>query len=390
MSAPMRRPGLLKTAKRLEQHFVLTLLGIAAVGLFLRVAYVLIVMPDVTLGQDAIWYRLQSGMIASRIGYIDPGTFFATGRQVPTAQFPPAWPALLALADRLGANSEQSMMLVGAVVGSITVVLTGFIGRRVASPRIGLVSAAIAAVSLALIAADGSLMADSLFAALIAGATLVAFQAARRNTALWWAALGLTLGFATLARSDGLLLAVVIVIATVLGVERPNHAKQVVVAIVCCVIGFAVVLGPWIIERSSALGSPVVVSNNSGTLLQGANCGPTYGGNQIGLWDYSCITPPGQGTESDYAAHGRSAGIEYARDHWSRLPVVGAVRVLRVWGLYYSADQARDEAVESRSKSWTVTAWATALPEIVLAFVGVFACGHRVAGTRRSSECWSA
>lgn len=360
------------TTKRFERHFVSTLLGIALVGLVLRVAYVLIVMPRVTLGQDAIWYRLQAGLISGGVGYVDPAAFFAAGRAVPTAQFPPAWPALLALVDQLGGTTPRAEMLVGATLGAVTVLLTGFIGRRVAGERVGLVAAAIAAVSLSLIAADGSLMSEPLFAALVAGATLVALEAARRNTVIWWAALGLTLGLATLTRSDGLILAVVIVIATLLGVERPVRIRRMIVAAVCCSVAFAAVLVPWIVNRSLALDHPVAISNNAGTLLQGANCAPTYSGMGIALWDYACLTPPGQRTEAEYAARGRAEGLEYARDHWPRLPVVGAVRVLRMWGLFYTADQLRDEAVESRSKPWQLTAWATSLPVLVLAIAGVW------------------
>ena len=80
------------------------------------------------------------------------------GRAVATAGFPPLWPALLAVVDKLGADGDRAFELTGAVLGAGTIALTGLVGRRVAGPRIGLVAAALVAVCPALIAADGSLM----------------------------------------------------------------------------------------------------------------------------------------------------------------------------------------------------------------------------------------
>ena len=116
-----------------------------------------------TLGFDAIWYELQSQTLSHGDGYIDPDAFFRLGERVPTANFPPLWPLLLAGANQVGLDTERAHQMVGCVLGSITVALTGVIGRRVAGRRVGIVAAAIVAVSPMLIAADGSLMAESLY-----------------------------------------------------------------------------------------------------------------------------------------------------------------------------------------------------------------------------------
>ena len=74
-----------------------------AVGFVLRVGYVLVVAPD-ELGFDAIWYELQSQTLSHGDGYIDPDPFFRLGERVPTANFPPLWPLLLAERTRSGST----------------------------------------------------------------------------------------------------------------------------------------------------------------------------------------------------------------------------------------------------------------------------------------------
>ena len=64
----------------------------------------------------------------------------------------------------------------------MTVALTGLIGRRIAGPRVGLLAAALAAISPILIAADGSMMAETVFVPLALGTMLLALHAAREAT----------------------------------------------------------------------------------------------------------------------------------------------------------------------------------------------------------------
>ena len=152
--------------------------ALAVVALVLRIAYVLAIGPRAPLGLDGTWYALQAGTIADGAGYVDPGRFYAFRGAVPTAQFPPLWPGLLALVHEVGFESLRSYRIVGGFVGATTVLMTAFIGRRLVSEPVGLVAAAIVAVSPFMIAADASLMAESLFVALITAAVLVAIDAA--------------------------------------------------------------------------------------------------------------------------------------------------------------------------------------------------------------------
>jgi 4-amino-4-deoxy-L-arabinose transferase-like glycosyltransferase len=364
---------------------------VVAAGVVVRIGYDLLV--DVRLGFDAVWYQFQAGNLADGRGYVDPQAAFERGVNIATANFPPLWPGLLSLANRAGWDTELSYQVVGAIVGAVTVLLTGLLGRRCFGPRAGLVGAAIVAVSPPLVIADASLMADSLFVMLIALALLIAVDASA-DRASWgggwwpWIALGTVLGLATLTRSDGLLLAPFIVGGAWLA-RGPSRAQspasgaparsRPALGALAAVVTLVVVLVPWTVSRSRALDTLVVVSSNSGSLLEGANCAETYGGPGIGSWDAQCLgfTRDPELTEAESASRARDAGITYARDHWTRLPVVGTVRVLRTWGFYDPIDQARIEAVESRGTGWQVGAWVWSLVLLAVATYGAIRARSR-------------
>jgi 4-amino-4-deoxy-L-arabinose transferase-like glycosyltransferase len=339
-----------------SRRFAGAVLVVALVGLAVRLAYGWFVAPD-DLGFDAIWYVLQSETLAEGHGYIDPDAFFRFGQTSPTANFPPLWPILLAAANKVGLDDVDSYRVVGSVLGAVTVALTALIGARVVNRRAGLVAAAIVAVTPALIATDGSLMADSLYVALVTAAVLVAYTAI--DTPTWWrfGLLGALSALALLARSDALFVAPLLVAVAVWRAGGATRGRRIA-------LGFAslgavvLLLVPWVLRNERQLGEPVVLSSNSGSTLEGANCPSTYSGAGIGTWDPDCLreTRRGGAGELEWAAASREAGIEYAKGHASRLPLVGAARFVRAWSIWNPVDQAEFEQVETRVRGWQVAA----------------------------------
>jgi 4-amino-4-deoxy-L-arabinose transferase-like glycosyltransferase len=359
-------------------------LALIAVGaLVIRAAYVLVIMPHVQLGPDATWYAAQSFTIAEGNGYVDPARFFGLRGAVATASFPPLWPSVLAVVNKLGAQSGRAFELTGAVVGTGTVVLTGLLGRRVRSPKVGLVAAALAAACPFLIAADGSLMSDSLFVLLITASVLLAYAASDKPTPVSWLVLGAVVGVAALARSDALVLGPLLIVAVAWRVRAAPWVRRITFGLLA-VAAMVVVLLPWTIRNINALGDTVVLSNNSGSVLEGANCSATYAGKELGRWDPGCLRFVGQPGLSEAAAarEARDHAIRYGRDHLSRLPLVASVRALRVWGLYDPVRQSRAEAVESRQEDWQVVGWAYCIVLLPFAVAGgllLLRCGSDLA-----------
>jgi 4-amino-4-deoxy-L-arabinose transferase-like glycosyltransferase len=358
------------------------LAGITAGGLVVRLWYLVAVGRDLTMGFDAVWYQLQAGTLADGTGYVDPDAYYRLGQTVPTANFPPLWPALLAAANRLGLDTETGYQLVGVLVGTLVVALSGVLGRRVAGRRVGLGTALVVALSPALTAADSSVMSDSLYVLAVTAATTAAVRAVSSPRPAWFALLGALLGMAALARSDALVLTPVLVGVTAWAVRPAPATRRAglgAVALGCC----AVLVVPWSLYASARLDTPTLLSSNSGSLLEGANCATAYRGPLVGAWDAACLAEtrrPGA-SEADWSADARAAGVRYAQDHAPRLALVVPVRVLRGWGLWDPRDQADLEAVESRSRRWQLGAWGFGLAVLGAAVPGAVVLARR-AGRR--------
>ena len=182
---------------------------IAILGFVSRLVYAAVVAPP--LAADATWYVLQAGTIAGGHGFVDPGLFYGGHGAVATANFPPLWPTVLAGVNTVWSGGISSYRHTAALLGTGTIVLTALLGRRLLSPAAGLAAAVVVAVSPALIATDGSLMAESLFTLLMTASLLVAYVVIARPRALSWLALGVLLGAAALTRADALVVAPVLI-----------------------------------------------------------------------------------------------------------------------------------------------------------------------------------
>ena len=384
-----------------NRSFLVALLAIALVALLVRVVFVLVVDPKLPDPGDATAYHLLANNLADGHGYIRPFDFRILHVARPTAEYPPLFPALLAVPSFLGGTSVDAQRLFLCFVGAGTVVLVGFLGRRVGGALVGVIAAAIAAVYPMLFLSEAVLMAESVYVLLVTAALLLAYRAAEVPSPLHFAALGLVIGLAALTRAEGLFFAVVLVMPLAIGLRSLATRRRVVLAAVAIGISVLVVM-PWTIRNAVRLHAFVPISNNIGTAVDGANCDLTYSGSQIGLWretfsqfgDSARRRPQAQACfegfdirrrdfeEANVASSHRGDGITYAREQLSRAPLVVAVRELRTWGLYAPRQQIDFESLEGRPKRWqavgTVMYWVL-LP---LAVVGA------VLLLRRRARVW--
>jgi hypothetical protein len=132
------------------------------------------------------------------------------------------------------------------------------------------------------------------------------------------------------------------------------------------------VIAPWTIRNWIVFDTPVFLSQQSAENLAGANCHATYYGADIGSWRFDCLTPRAPGEpEPRWADALRKKGLDYARDHAGRVPVVLAARVSRTWGL-----RAPSQGFGfTRSEAWreSVIAWIV----LVLGAVGALVARRR-------------
>lgn len=368
-----------------EHRFGLTLGAIALVALGVRIVFIVVVAPQVPRLGDASAYHLLAERLAHGGGYIRPFDDLLLHLRRPTAEYPPLFPALLSLPARLGAHSVDQQRIFLAFVGAGTVTLVGLLGRRVASPAAGLIAAALAAVYPMLFLTEATLMAESLYVALVTLVLLGAYRAYDDPKPARFVGLGIAIGLATLTRAEGILLGVVVVVPLVVFLRGlPTRDRAIRAA---TTLGIAVVvIAPWTIRNAVKFHTIVAVSNNAGTLVDGANCDATYGGAQIGLWreTFSLSDSPADNAtnaklpqaqacfegfdiadphfdEASAANTDTRAGLDYARAHLAKLPKVAVVRVLRTWGLYAPGQQVDFESLEGRPRAWqmrgTVMYW---------------------------------
>ncbi len=314
------------------------LAAIALGGLVLRLIYAYVIVKSRPLLGDALEFQQQANLLASGHGLIEPQVWFAQHIARPSADKPPVYPLLEAAISLLGGRTWAWHDIVDLVAGTATVWVTGLLGYRVPrggvrGARLGLIAAGIAAVYPLLIAADGSLRSESVFALFVTLSLLCALRLRDRPSVRRAITLGLVIALAALTRSEGLLLVVL------LPFGLAGWRRGVISALTC-----VLVLSPWLVHTWATFGQPVLISTNVGGLLAGANCPQTYHGPLLGQWDLSCLPPATHTNEAVESDHLRDVGLRYARDHAGRLPVVIAARIGRSFELFLPRQQWAMEA----------------------------------------------
>ena len=306
-------------------------LGLIALFAFaLRAVWALAIAPDsLNRTGDPRFFHLSANLLADGHGYIAPLPFLASGSVLPSTEHPPGWSAVLALFSLAGGDSWTVHELVGCAVGAGIVVCAGLLGRRVGGERAGLIAAGIAALYPVYVAIDGSLMSEPPYALGVAICLVLGFRVADRPTLGRAAALGAAIGLTILVRGEALGLLVVLAIPAVLAARERRVARLAVVWAVALAV-----VAPWVVRNSTTYDQPMLVSTEDGPVIAGANCDLTYRGRDIGYWHSACVglrAEPNPAVRSDRL---REQGLEYAREHAGRLPLVEAVRLLRTFGLW--------------------------------------------------------
>ncbi len=361
--------------------FAVRLAAVAAVAFVVRLAYAMLWSRHATLGFDGRTYYELAKRIADDHGYL---SVFDT-RKGATAIFPPGFPAVLAVL-RLASLTTRTKLLIGlAGIGTATVVLIGLVARRVAGERVALVAAGVAAVYPNLFLAEGALMSEALIALLVALALLWLLAVLDRPTVPRMLLAGAPLGYAAITRSDGWMLAVVLVVATVLSI-RSLRGRMRLQLVAAGLVATIVIAGGWEIRNAARFHTFVPIAVNSWSVIGGANCQKAYYGPRVGTWYVECLTSSarraGSHREIPLNRSVANAGETYAREHLGRLPVVLGARLGLTFGVYQPWRELETEALfEGRSAPWSKVGWVMYVALAALAVIGV----RRLWPTRRAA-----
>ncbi len=244
---------------------------ILLLGLALRVDYA-------WEGREPVFDAVAYAHIAANL---ERGEGFTVGESAtqPSSNYSPGLPLLVSgLYEVSGGAHERFARLVLAVIGSLAVLFTYLIGRRLSGPAAGLLGAAVVAIYPALLEYGGMLMSEPLSATLLSGAVLAILWAADspRDPPARWLVPGVLLGALALSRPEYLgvaflLAAVVFARGAGEGWKRTLGQAGVLLA------GVVLVVAPWTIRNAVALDRFVPISTGGGQVLFAGSYLPSDG-----------------------------------------------------------------------------------------------------------------
>jgi len=280
---------------------------------------------------DEIDYHGLAASLASSKGFV-------AGDGTPTAARPPLYPMILASVYALFGARPDVARLVQVLLGTGVVPLVWLLGRRVFSPKAGLVAAAIAACDPLLVFMSSYVLTESLYTLLLLCLLVATSRCFERGTcgAARLALGGALLALASLARPNAFPLALFLLGAW-LFVGRERVGRRLSKALLSLAI-LLVVLAPWGARNERRLGSPVLFTTHGGmTFYQGNNRvvsdEPSYRGGVAPLealpgWDtLKCVPEVRRNREA------WRLGLAFLRENKAAVPALEVRKFTRFWRL---------------------------------------------------------
>jgi len=322
--------------------------GLLLVAFLLRLGSNLwLTVPTPGIDADALWYHSSATSLAAGEGYVHHFT------RLPTAAWPPGYPAMLAAVYRLFGADPAWAFLLNVVAGTLSCWLAGRIALAIASTRAQLLATGLLAVAPSHILFASLVMSETVYTTMMTGLVLGAIVLVRRGDERvpWggWLGWGAAVGIASLVRAEAvvLLAAPLVVLATTR--MRARHIAAIAILVVAGAF-FAEL--PWLVRNARVFGRVVPVSTSFGRTF-------LIGHNPVADGDMNLYSPDPEADQRDLATGGparelavderlRDAGLEFMREHpGEELRLIGKrfynmFRSDRVWSEWYiPADPAR-------------------------------------------------
>jgi 4-amino-4-deoxy-L-arabinose transferase-like glycosyltransferase len=365
-----------------DRRFWRVLLLVALAALAVRVLYVGLAKHDEPVVGDQLFYNAEANRLADGDWFIEPFNprRLEPGQPLigsdPAADHPPLTVIVLAPVSLVTDDSLIAHRLTMTVIGVLTVLAIGVLGREIAGDRAGWLAAAIAAVYPYLWVNDGLVMSESLAALLVSLSLLHALRLMRAPSWKRALLLGALCALAGLTRAELLLL------LPLLAVPAAFRARSVAMRVRWQMVGAAALAGavlvlPWVGFNLARFDERTYISTNDGIALIGSNCESVYYGDGIGLTDLLCLRGNPRGDQSVDSEIYRERAFEFMSDHKSRVPIVALARVGRTWSVFRPWDMVEYNVGEGREEWLTAIGLFFYYPLVALAIGGVVVLWRR-------------
>ncbi len=342
------------------------LTAIGMVGLIGRLGYVIATRHDPVTG-DGLYHYLGANLLVDGKGWVVPlGTKTAAD-----AHHPPVWRLVLAAPSLLGLRTIFEHQVLLALIGTATVVVVGFAGRRIAGPRVGLIAAGVAAFYPGLWSYEREMLSETGLLLGVAVVILVVYRYIDRPTLGRAVAIGLVCGVLMLTRSEQAFL-LVLLLAPVILLTKPVAIRVRVGWLALAGAAAIVLVVPWFVFNLGRFKEPVLLSTNLGPTMIDANCPETYSGDLLGSYDVICglrTRGPYLADQSEDDRVSRSDALEFVRHHLGQQPVVVAAREGRSFGVFRPAQEVSMDSHFTSTRPGVV--WALMVSYWVLVPLGI-------------------
>jgi hypothetical protein len=351
------------------RRFWYSLGAITFVGFVVRVVYIWHWRRDITPAivagtNDAAWYHQASKLLADGRGFISP-FFSAPGRGYQSADHPPVYLLFLASFAKLGLDSAtQQLLLTATLIGTPTVWLAGLAGRAMRSERVGLIAAALVALSPNVFSWDGMLYSESSAIFAVTLTMWVGYRYWRQPSLRGALFVGAAASLAAMSRAELVLLLPLMAVPLVW--RHGERGRQSVIHRIGAVaLAATVIIGPWVVYNLTRFEDPVYLSVGAEITMASATCDETYYGEFLGFWWQPCAKairddinrryPPIEVVadgityhvprldQSEEAPFFGDAATDYIKDHLSRVPAVVLARYGRVLYVFRPEKVVRDD-----------------------------------------------
>jgi 4-amino-4-deoxy-L-arabinose transferase-like glycosyltransferase len=280
-----------------ERLGLAALLVILLVGLGLRAS-------EAWDGRAPVFDAAAYATIAANLDH-DEGFTLGRSATQPASNYSPGLPLFVAGVYKLtGGAHERLARIVLALLGTLSVLFTYLIGRRLSGPVAGLIGAAAIAVYPALLEYQGMLMGEPLAATLLSGAVLAAFWAtspalsargscrgargpagspravldppAPRHRRERWVVPGVLFGLLALVRPEYMGVTLLVSLVVLLRCGWRNWSLTWAQALLL-LVGMALIVVPWTVRNTIALDRFVPVSTGGGQVLFAGTYLPSSG-----------------------------------------------------------------------------------------------------------------